>query len=757
MIYFIASATVLVLLALLCCIIGSYKNKTDASLALGKYEIAVFLSIIFCILIYIMPSETMAKLMFGLYCFFMAYSLYALALYVYSFDSSGENEVLRRVSRHSYIVFMIIDGIILVASAFTKLCFTVTPYVLKNGFSTWMLTFNDAITFHMGLCYFISIFLFIKLIDLIIHSNSFYKSKLVLVLYLFSIAFITNLIFTFFSHFWIYDFTPIVYGILVIVCYTINIYSAPKILKKRIINVASETVSDAIICFDYNGNCFFTNETAKRFYNSDNYDWVTSFIQGDQDYSLKTIILKIDGEVHTCKVEYHRFYDKKNKVLGSYIKLNDYTKEMKRIEMEEYRATHDTLTGLYNREYFFKEAQKILSLNPEVPRVLVCSDIKNFKLFNELFGMKHGDKILKTQAEMFKRAAYDDVVLGRISGDKFAMLIKERNFKPDLALENTNQIMKITKEFDFPLTVYLGVYLIKDNNENVRSMYDKAYMAIKNITEGNNTRLVYYEPVLMDKLMEEKNIVSRFDSALKDNQFTFYLQSQINPETEQCVGAEALVRWNFPGKGILNPGDYIKILENSGQIYKLDRYIWEEVAKLLKNWKERGIEKYISVNISIKDFYYLDIYKEFTQLVEKYEISPSMLNLEITESVLSGNNNSYKEVLVKLQEYGFKIEMDDFGSGYSSLNILQSVSMNVLKIDMGFIKETENIEKAQLIISSIAKMAKALGMSIIAEGVENKKQMNFLKKIEVDLLQGYLYSKPVPVEDFEKLYLGGKK
>lgn len=754
--YVISIVTSLIVLILTGCTIESFLQKNKISRALGIFELVSIVSIVSCLLIYMMPNVVTARLMLGLYCFSMDYALFTLTNYIFSYETSSESDV-GKIIRYAYIVLTVIDAIFLFTSSYTGLCFNVDPYVLPSGKETWIITFNNAIIFHLGLCYALSTFIFIRTIRTAFQISPFYRPRFILIFILFMLEFSANLIFIIFPHYWVFDFSSIIYGILVIVCFSITVYSVPKDTKKRILKIASESISDAVICFDYRGKCIYINETAKFYFNADNDEWIYPFLKYDGDFLIKTIVLNINEEAHTCKVEYRRFYDKRKKLLGSYIKLNDFSEEIKKIEREEYRASHDSLTGLLNREYFFKEAQKILSSEPLVPRYLVCTDIKNFKLFNELFGADYGDRILKMQAEMLSKANYDKVVHGRISGDKFAMLIKQRNFKPELAIKNTECILNLTKDIHFPLTVYIGVYEIKDTNENVRSMYDKAYMAIKNIDEGENTRVAYYDSKILEKLMEEKNIISRFDVAIKNNQFKFYLQSQVDSKTKECCGAEALVRWDFPEKGILAPSAYINVLEKSGQIYKLDQYVWEEVIKLLRNWKDRGIDKYISINVSVKDFYYIDIYEVITKLVEKYDVSPSKLNIEITESVFSHNNPLYREIVNKLQNYGFKIEMDDFGSGYSSLNLLKDISMNVLKIDMGFLEVTENSDRALLIINSITKMAKSLGMQIIAEGVETEEQTEMLVKANVDVFQGYLYSHPIPVEEFEKKYLGGKK
>jgi len=190
-------------------------------------------------------------------------------------------------------------------------------------------------------------------------------------------------------------------------------------------------------------------------------------------------------------------------------------------------------------------------------------------------------------------------------------------------------------------------------------------------------------------------------------------------------------------------------------IHKLDQYMWEEAAKKLAEWKARGNDMYISINISAKDFYYCDIYTFFTNLVEKYDIPPQKLKIEITETVLMQDVNAHRAILQKLNERGFTIEMDDFGSGYSSLNTLKNVEMNTLKIDMGFLRASNFSQKVKDIISSIISMSKTLGMTVVTEGVETEDQVKFLREASCDIFQGFYFSKPIPVEEFEKKYCDG--
>lgn len=426
--------------------------------------------------------------------------------------------------------------------------------------------------------------------------------------------------------------------------------------------------------------------------------------------------------------------------------------EVKRFREEQYIASHDSLTGLYSRESFFKKAEEIIRRNPQKKRYMVCTNIKNFKLANDLFGKEMGDKILVDQARMLAYAKYDECIHGRIAGDKFAMLIAKEDFNPKLAAENTSKLQYLVNDANYKLHILIGVYEIVDSGESAQVMCDKANIAIESIQGDYNQLIACYDEKMLDRLVHEKNVLSEFDDALKEGQFQMYLQPQI-ANSGVLIGAEAIVRWHHPTKGILMPNDFIGIIEDRGYIVKLDEYMWEQAAAKLSEWKKRGIEHIsISVNVSPKDFYYLDLYKVFTALIEKYGIEPQMLNIEITETVFMHDIETHRAVIKKLREYGFSIEIDDFGSGYSSLNMLKDIEVDILKIDMAFLEETVAAERSRIIIRSVINMAKELGMTVITEGVRNKEHVDFLTEMGCDIFQGFYYAMPIAVQEFEERY-----
>ena len=284
-------------------------------------------------------------------------------------------------------------------------------------------------------------------------------------------------------------------------------------------------------------------------------------------------------------------------------------------------------------------------------------------------------------------------------------------------------------------------------------MCDRAFMAVKTIKGNLQKKIAYYNVELRKNLIYDQQVTGEFPVALENNQFEMYLQPQVKNDGN-VYGAEALVRWNHPKNSIVYPNSFISILEKKGLIINLDKYIWECAAKKLKQWKDNGIEDmYISVNISPIDFIYTDIYQTFVNLVKKYDINPQSLKLEITESAILMNLEKQLVLINKLRSFGFQIEMDDFGSGYSSLNMLKDIPFDILKIDMAFLQATKNPERSIQILHSIIKLSKRLNMPVITEGVETKEQVEFLKDMGTDYYQGFYFARPMKVQDFESKYI----
>ena len=445
--------------------------------------------------------------------------------------------------------------------------------------------------------------------------------------------------------------------------------------------------------------------------------------------------------------------DEQDDFIGHFITCIDRTNEYDEYEEAHYKATHDMLTGIYNEQYFEQKVVETLGRFPNEPYVMITSDIKDFKLVNDLFGTERGDEVLKMHAQMFRKYAGENVVYGRLAEDRFGFCMPKARFREIMFINIMKEIENIFHNDFFRLQIKMGVYEIQDVREPIFVMIDKCNLAISRIKDQFTSRVAYYDDSLFQQEMEKYKIINEFDGALNSGQFEMFLQAQTTWEGK-AVGAEGLVRWRHPQQGLISPQTFIPVLENAGLIHLLDLYMWEQAVKQLAEWKKIGREDlHISVNISAKDQYHMDIYETLKKLAEDYEVNPKNLRLEITETIFITEVESHLRLVRKLQEYGFEIAIDDFGSGYSSLNILKDISANELKIDMVFLQETKNKERGAKIVASVIKLSKQLGMTVVVEGVETKEQVEMLKALDCDVYQGYYFAKPVPVAEFESRYM----
>lgn len=417
----------------------------------------------------------------------------------------------------------------------------------------------------------------------------------------------------------------------------------------------------------------------------------------------------------------------------------------------EYRLNYDSLTKAYNRYGFYKNAQKLIKEHTDTEYCLILSDIKSFKLINEIYGENIADKILIDEVNIIRQKMKGNSVLGRLNGDIIAMVIpkeylSEKEFSDMIKLLSDRYSNK-----NFRLHIYLGVYYIKDVNETIRQMVDKVSLVIMKSKGNMSNYILYYDENSYRNDIFKQQLIGEFETALNENQFCMYLQPQTDKDGNM-LGAEALIRWNHPNMGLIMPGAFIECFEDAGLIYRLDNYIWEEAAKQLKIWKDSGYNYYISVNISAKDFYHIDVYQTFKNLVSKYGIDTDKLHIEITETALSEDKQAAHKTIERLHDEGFIIEIDDFGSGYSSFNFLKDVCADVIKIDRVFLKKSSHEERGEQILRLIISLSHDIGMDVITEGVENVDQLSMLAKMNCDWFQGYYFSKPIAVGDFEEKY-----
>lgn len=411
---------------------------------------------------------------------------------------------------------------------------------------------------------------------------------------------------------------------------------------------------------------------------------------------------------------------------------------------------YDRLTGIYTKEYFYQKVQDRLQENPDKDYCIVCSNIDNFKLFNDVYGVEAGDELLKEIAALMRKMIGKSGVCGRFSADRFICLQEVEQEKADRAnfgkfnVEISSKLKNVVMRW--------GIYDIRDRTVSVEQMCDRAMLAVNGIKGAYNQLFAVYDDVLRDKLLREKAITDVMESALAEKQFVVYLQPKYSLGDNSMVGAEALVRWQHPVYGIIPPGEFIPLFEKNGFISRLDKYVWEQVCIKLREWQVKGYPLFpVSVNVSRMDIFKPEIEEIFQGLIKRYGVDPGYLHLEITESTYSDSQEQIISTVNNLRNIGFDIEMDDFGSGYSSLSMLSRMKLDVLKLDMRFVRNETAKPVENSILNDVINMAHRLNLKVVAEGVETREQMRRLQTVGCDFVQGFFLAKPMPIAEYEKL------
>ncbi len=415
-------------------------------------------------------------------------------------------------------------------------------------------------------------------------------------------------------------------------------------------------------------------------------------------------------------------------------------------------ALQDDITHGLNKTSFYLEAEKILfdrKSEEDENWAIILMDIDNFKIINEVYDMEKGDVVLRDIAQILRDTIQYNGVFARLNDDVFVIMYKYRE-KSDIV----SFVSKVTEDISaFKLSIKVipsfGVYEISDKNVAISTMCDKANLAKKTVKGMVDCRYAFYDESLSQSILADKEIEDEMEAALKNGEFEMYLQPKISMKTMLPCGSEALIRWNHPKKGLIPPYKFIPLFERNGFIVEADRYMWEQACKEIHSWIEKGLEPLpISVNISRIHFKYENLVDTIESLVKKYDVPKRYLELELTESAFLDNEGAVNSTIVKLQELGYTIAMDDFGVGYSSLNMLRTLPVNILKLDRGFINEATCTERGFIVLNHVIHMARDLKATVVCEGIETNEQAEILKTAGCNIAQGFYFAKPMPLNEY---------
>jgi len=417
-------------------------------------------------------------------------------------------------------------------------------------------------------------------------------------------------------------------------------------------------------------------------------------------------------------------------------------------------AISDEVTGIANMNYFRSQALELINNKAtDIDKLIfLFLDVENFKILNEKYGFWEGNVFLKNFADMIDKV-FKDSIVAHFSNDNFVVLTKNEAVQEKLMTLRRNMI---GMNYDIKLGLKVGAY--KPENRECLPLIacDHARYACYTIKKHYNNDYCEYDNSMASNFQKKQYIINNIDNAIKNAHIKVYYQPVINTANGKMCGVEALARWDDPQYGFLSPADFIQTLEEYHQIYKLDMYIVEKVCSNFVYAQEHGLALVpASLNFSKLDFDSINLAEDVENCLQKYGIDKKLIHIEVTESTLSYNDERLKEILKKFRTNGYALWLDDFGAGYSGLNVLKEYDFDMMKIDMKFLSGFSGNEKAQRILRNIISLAKELGMSTLTEGVETEEAYQFLKENGCEQIQGYLFGRPMPDKElFEKLKVG---
>ena len=418
-------------------------------------------------------------------------------------------------------------------------------------------------------------------------------------------------------------------------------------------------------------------------------------------------------------------------------------------------AEHDSLTGLYTRNFFYEYVNRLYLYHPEQKMDALSLNMEKFHMINELYGREFGDEVIRVIGKaILSFLSETQGIAGRFEADTFEIWCMHRD---DYAPLLETVLASLRDSFPkISLHVRIGVMPFDGATEPLL-MFDRARTACNRARGDYQNPLVVYDEKLKKKEHLQQQLIHDLQAAVEEKQFQVYYQPKYNIQCDppKLCSAEALIRWKHPELGMISPGEFIPLFEENGMIHVVDKFVWKEAAAQLSRWDETypTLPLSVSVNLSRSEMFDSTLVQQLVDLVKENHLDFPRFKLEVTESAYTDDEKQLLDVVSRLRNAGFEVEMDDFGSGYSSLNMLSSMPIDVLKMDMKFVRNIETNPTDRKLITLILDIARKLKTPVVAEGVENEAQLAFLKQEKCDLVQGYYFSRPVPAEEFEKLIL----
>jgi diguanylate cyclase (GGDEF)-like protein len=424
----------------------------------------------------------------------------------------------------------------------------------------------------------------------------------------------------------------------------------------------------------------------------------------------------------------------------------------KSVKSLENMAYLDPITGGYNWNKFKIEVGKTLLTDYDKQYALVMLDVGKFKVLNDRYGYVRCNDLLKHMESVLDQAKLENEIIARMNADNFGFLAEydDNNKLVNRLIEIEEKVKGFNKAYNINLS--FGIYIIQDKKASISRICDNAHFAKQSTKNVPKSNYGFYDKQLIEDIHLQERIEVNMKKALEDNIFQVWYQPKYNIMDDTFVGAEALARWNDKDLGFISPGEFIPIAEKNGTVTKIDMYILRQVCKDIRAWMDKGVVPIpVSVNFSRLNLENDDFILNLNQIIKEYDVPSNLIEIELTENICLNNRKDLFDIIKRLKDDGFVVDMDDFGSGYSSLGLLKDIPVDVLKLDREFLVSSFNEERARKVISNIVLLSKDINIKLVAEGVETKEQVDFLKEINCEIVQGFYFARPMPISEFEDL------
>ena len=748
----IAAILIVLIAMLIACAIKAARSEKSIGKSVSILLCSIIPPVFGNFLIMITTDQLVAYI--GYYFYFLGMDLVLYSIFCFTIEYCHIKNYVT-ISKRTLLSLFALDYIQYIFNLFLNQAFETKPIDVDGSVYIQLVPYLGQ-TFHRILDYgLLAIILFI-LIYKTVKSPRIYSER-------YSVILITLVVVALWQTYYIFSRTPvdrsmIGFGVVGLMFFYFSLYYRPlRLLDQMLATVASE-LPEALYFFDMGGNCIWANEPAISLLelNNDRLEAAQDRLRimfGEQtwetdEWSEHKVIESEDGNRYYY-LEKHSVSNDSGQKMGSFLSIRDNTAERLALEKEKYNATHDTLTELYTKEHLFEKFAEILKENPDRNYLVIYSNISDFKIVNDIFGNQFGDFVLKYIAGTIQQEMDGKGIAGRLVGDTFGMCIPEDKFVEEEIVRELTHFTVTDGEVEHFLLMHLGVYKVIDRSLDVSYMFDRARIALSTIKDDYHTYIAYFDSEMREKVLWEQKITTQLSMALSEGQIVPFLQPIVD-EKSRVVGAEALVRWKHPEEGFLAPFRFIPVFERNGMIADIDRYMWRCACETLYRWQQEDRDLFISINISPKDFYFMDVGQEIRNIVKEFGIDQKLLRIEVTESVMMSEQDRIMTVLDDFRRDGFLVEMDDFGSGYSSLNMLKDMPVDLIKIDMAFLRKSEHSDRATIILKNIVRLSEELGLISLTEGVETEEQYKMLADMGCKLFQGYHFAKPMPINEFER-------